>query len=135
MPTVLCRSLVGAGAVLVACVSALHSTGTEAVRKAVSLVELSAFMTQSMPVLWIHFSWHLGAIGAALAWNALAAPRAFRAITAFCAVIVLGDFLFVFSIAGWFLGTYGLATVFGLLAAAAAMTSSDDRSSDGESAR
>ena len=103
------RVLTAISAVILLAVSALHMTGSTMVVTAVEGASFSEFLTGALPVVWWHFSWHLFLIALPLLWAALKTPSWFLSATLFICIIVITDFLWVFSIAGWFPGTIMLA--------------------------
>ena len=113
------RALAAIAALVLLAVAYLHSTGTAAITEAVNGTDMAAFFIAAIPVLWLFFTWHLVAISLPLFWGAVFASSWLRAATVFVALVAIGDFIFVFSIAGRFPGTYLLLAVVVLLLIAA----------------
>jgi len=88
-----------------------HSTGLAGLEDALSNTSLPIFLVEGIPVLWLFFSWHLFVVAVPLLWLAVRLPNWSVPVALFCGVVVLGDFLWVFSVAGWFPGTIVLAVI------------------------
>lgn len=115
------RALAGLGGVLLLINSYLHSTGLAGVREVVGAVELPGFFAAALPVLWLFFSWHLVILAAPLLVASAANPRWFVPAAGFCGAVALGDFFWIFGVAGWFPGTVIQLVVVALLAASAGL--------------
>ena len=103
--TVFARILTALSAILLLVTAYYHSTGLESVVQAVESVSLPPFLSQAIPGLWVFFSWHLTVLAVPLLWAATQVPSWFLPATVFCGVVVLGDFVLIYRIAGWFPGT------------------------------
>lgn len=109
------RILAGIGGLLLLATAYLHSTGTSMVRNALTVAELSEFLTRALPAIWMVFSWHLVVMSVPLLAAAFVRAHWLLPVTVFCGVVAFGDFLWVFSVAQWFPGTYLLVSVVLLL--------------------
>ena len=109
------RILTGISGLLLLATAYLHSTGTNMVRTALSGLEISEFLARALPTIWIIFSWHLVVLAVPLLVTAFTSTRWLLPVTIFCGVVTLGDFLWVFSVARWFPGTFLLISVVFLL--------------------
>jgi len=99
------RTLAGLSGLLLLVDAYLHSTGTYRVKEVLNTTQIPEFFAQAFPILWLFFSWHLVVIAVPLLWASITSPRWFLPASAFCGVVVLGDFFWVYSVAGWFPGT------------------------------
>lgn len=115
------RALVGLGGLLLLATAYLHSTGLEPLEQALSTAALPEFFADAIPVQWLFFSWHLLVLAAVLLTAAAAHPRWYLPAVAFCGLVTLGDFFWVFHVAGWFPGTVVLLGVAALLLVAAVL--------------
>lgn len=106
------RALAGLSGILLLATAYLHSTGTNDVRRVLSDAEVQGFFAEALPVIWLFFSWHLVAIAVPMLWAAITNPGWFLPALVFCGLVALGDFLWVYSVAGWFPGTVILLLVF-----------------------
>ena len=113
----LARVLGGLSGLLLLLTAYFHSTGIDGVRAAVEKAQMTGFFAEAFPVLWLFFSWHLMVIAMPLLWAAIKSPSWFFQACIFCGLVALGDFFWVFSLAGWFPGTIILLSVVGLLLA------------------
>ena len=105
------RVTLGICSVLLLATSYFHSTGLAGLEDALSKTSLPEFLIEGIPILWLFFSWHLFVVAVPLLWLAVRPPSWSLPIALFCGVVVLGDFIWVFSVAGWFPGTIVLAVV------------------------
>ena len=103
------RALVAFTAVVLFATAAFHATGYAPLRAEVEKSTLSSFYRNSLPGIWLFFSWHLTAVACALAWVSLRTSPSARPLLTFTAVLVCVDTVFVFSLAGLFAGTVLLA--------------------------
>lgn len=103
---ILVRILSGLCGILLLVTAYYHSTGFEGVNSALASSGLSGFYAEALSMQWLFFSWHLAALSVPLIWAALSNPGWFFPATIFCLAVTFGDFLWVFSVAGWFPGTY-----------------------------
>ncbi len=127
MPTA-AKALAGLSGLLLLAVAYLHSTGTNRLREALSSSNVPEFFEEALPTIWLFFSWHLAVIAIPLLWASLTGPRWFLPASIFCAAVALGDFFWVYSVAGWFPGTVLLLLVAALAAAAAILARGKGRS-------
>ena len=102
---IIARVLSCTSALLLIATAYLHSTGTEGVRELLAANNITGFFGEALPVIWLFFSWHLVILATPLVWASITNPHWFFPASAFCSVIVIGDFFWVYSIAGWFPGT------------------------------
>jgi hypothetical protein len=102
---ILVRILSGVCAILLIITAYYHSTGVEEVNSTLVSAEISGFFAKAIPTQWLFFSWHLAALSIPLIWAALSNPNWFLPAAIFCTTVTFGDFLWVFSVAGWFPGT------------------------------
>jgi hypothetical protein len=112
--TTLARFLTGICGVLLLIVAYLHSLGFEDLNATLASSGVSGFFAEALPMQWLFFSWHLSVIAVLLIWVALSSPKWSLPAAIFCTAITFGDFLWVFSVAGWFPGTmilFGVAVV------------------------
>ena len=123
----LARILAGISGLLLLATAYLHSTGTSMVRNALSGQEISEFLMQALPTIWMVFSWHLAVMAVPLLVTAFLKTRWLFVITIFCGTVALGDFFWVFSAAGWFPGTYLLISVVLLLVISAILQFREER--------
>ena len=105
--------------------SYFHSTGLAGLEDALSNTSLPTFLIEGIPILWLFFSWHLFVVAVPLLWLAVRLPSWSLPIALFCGVVVLGDFIWVFSVAGWFPGTIALAVVAASILLASILLSRD----------
>ena len=103
------RALIAFAAVTLLVTAAFHATGYRAVAAAVSATTMSSFFQNTLPGVWLFFSWHLGALAIGLSWIALVASPQMKPLLWFISVVLFVDTLFVVSIAGVFPGTILLA--------------------------
>ncbi len=99
------RTLAGLSALFLLVDAYLHSTETGAIREALAGAEIPEFFAQALPMIWLFFSWHLVVFALPLLWAAISNPTWFLPASIFCGVVALGDFFWVYSVAGWFPGT------------------------------
>jgi polyferredoxin len=109
--TTLVRILSGLCGILLLITAYYHSTGFEGVKSALSSAGISGFYADALPMQWLFFSWHLATLSIPLIWAALSGPSWFLPAAVFCMAVTFGDFMLVFSVAGWFPGTYILFVV------------------------
>lgn len=114
---ILPRALAGLSGLLLLVDAYLHSTGTAAVREALTGDQVPEFFAHALPIIWLFFSWHLVAMAAPLLWASITNPSWFLPATFFCGLVALGDFFWVYSAAGWFPGTVVLFLVVAALGA------------------
>ncbi|MBT8052835.1 MAG: hypothetical protein HKN57_06755 [Xanthomonadales bacterium] len=105
------RTILGVCSVLLVGTAYYHSTGLAGLEEAISDTSLPTFLAKGIPILWLFFSWHLIVVSVPLLWLAVRLPNWSVPVALFCGVVVLGDFMWVFSVAGWFPGTIVLAAV------------------------
>lgn len=103
------RVLAAIAALILVVTAVFHATGYSSLIDEVGKSSLSSFFRQSLPGIWLFFSWHLLAVACALGWAALFGFGPARPLLIFLSVLVGVDTLFVFSIAGVFAGTVLLA--------------------------
>lgn len=108
---VVARVLAGISAVLLLVNSYHHSTGIESLSDVLASSDVPDFFVAALSAQWLFFSWHLAAISVPLLWAALSNPSWFLAATIFCCAVSLGDFFWVYSVAGWFSGSFILLAV------------------------
>lgn len=120
--SVVTRSLASLAALLLLIVAYYHSTGHAAIVSAVNASNMDAFFIAAAPALWMFFSWHLAVMALALSWGAVSNAIWLRAACIFVALVSIGDFFFVFSLAGWFPGTYLLLAIVVFLGLAATVS-------------
>ncbi len=99
------RVLVTVSGLLVLATAVFHYTGYESVISALAEAELPGFFAAGLPMLWLYFSWHLIVISGVLFSVALLRPGWSFPAMVFCAFVLIGDFGWVFSVAGVFPGT------------------------------
>jgi len=83
--------------------AAFHATGYSSIASQIESSSAPNFLKKAVPTLWLFFAWHLLVV----AVGSIAAARLGRAagpVLVGCAVVVVGDFFWVFSIAGLFAG-------------------------------
>lgn len=107
--TNLARILAGIAAIVLVAGATFHSTYYLNVSKAVSASGIPKFMRQTLPGLWLFFSWHLLALAAAAGWAALRGTPSARPLVVFCTAVIGIDTAIVFSLNGLFVGTFMLA--------------------------
>ncbi|MGJ8662102.1 MAG: hypothetical protein ACSHWU_00565 [Marinicella sp.] len=108
---ILSRGLAGVGGLLLLMTAYYHSTGLTPLQDALAKTQLPTFFVQVVPVQWMFFAWHLTALAIPLLWASARNPYWFLPAVIFCGVVVLGDFIWVYSATGWFPGTVVLLTV------------------------
>lgn len=113
------RLLAALSSVLLLIVAYLHTLGLPGVRKALAEGQIEGFFGAALPVIWLFFSWHLLVMAVLLLWAALTRPIWFLPAMIFAGAVTLGDFLWVYSVAGWFPGTIGLALALAFAVSAA----------------
>ena len=110
------RALAAVSAIFLLATAYLHSTGTNDVRKTLSEAAVQGFFADALPIIWLFFSWHLVAMAVPMLWAAVTNPRWFLPASIFCGTVALGDFFWVYSVAGWFPGSILLLLVVAALA-------------------
>ena len=105
------RVLAGLSGLLLLTDAYFHATGAGAVRDALNNAEVVTFFAEALPVIWLFFSWHLVVMAMPMLWAAIANPGWIMPAAIFCGVVALGDFFWVYSVAGWFPGTLILLLV------------------------
>ena len=106
----LIKFLSASGGLLLVATSYLHYTGTAMVKKGLAGTDLSGFLMDGLPTIWMVFSWHLLIIAIPLFLAAIFKPQWLLLVTVYGALVTTGDFLWVFSVTGWFAGTFLLAS-------------------------
>lgn len=99
------RIVAGLGAFFLLCAAALHSVGYRGVVDALTGLPPDSIFRGALPGIWLFFSWHLVAFAVAVAWAALRGPTSARPLVVFAALVCVIDALFVFSLAGVFIGS------------------------------
>ena len=117
-------ALIVVAACLLLAIAAFHATGHSFVAREIEASSVAPFVKSAVPTLWLFFSWHLTAVALASGAALFAAhENTRRAILGGCAIIVVVDFVWVFTIAGWFPGTVLLLLASALLIAGGVLTS------------
>lgn len=114
------RVLAGIAALLMLATAYFHSTGLPELQSVVEDVGIEGFFAAAIPMQWLFFTWHLSILSVPVLWASIANPAWLSPAAIFIAMIMLGDFFWVFSLAGWFPGTVVLICVVGLLSIASA---------------
>lgn len=105
------RALSGICGLLLLGTAYLHYAGLEDLNATLVSAGISGFFAEALPVLWLFLSWHLVALSVPLIWAAVSNPTWFLPAVVFCTAVTVGDFLWVYSVAGWFPGTIILSAV------------------------
>jgi hypothetical protein len=111
--------LTATGAVLLMVVSAYHLTGIVNVAEVLGESEISENWKNTFSGLWLFFGYHLAVIALFALTAAVLKRNWLPAVTTFCAVATLCDFIWVYLLAGWFPGTYLLLLIVVLFSAGA----------------
>src|SRR5262249_52724057 len=83
--------------------AAFHASGYSSIASQIESSSAPSFLKRAMPTLWLFFAWHLLVLAVGSIF-ALRLGRAAGPVLLACAVVVVGDFCWVFSIAGLFAG-------------------------------
>ena len=114
------RRLIGAAGLVLIFTAALHGSGTAGVSTAIAESSASDFLKETVPGLWLFFSWHLVAIGLGALVAAMNGNREMRPLVWFITGVSLVDMLWLLRVAGLFVGTGLLALAALLLVAGVA---------------
>lgn len=114
------RFLAALGGLLLLATAALHGSGYGGISAAIAEAPVDAFVRDVVPSLWLFFSWHLAALAVAAMVAAFLGATHLRPLLWFAAVVAFVDMLWVFTLAGVFIGTALLALAALCLVAAAA---------------
>ena len=107
----LIRVLAGTCGILLLVTAYYHSTGYDEVKSIIASADVSGFFAEAIPAQWLLFSWHLAVLSIPLIWSALRFPTWFLPASIFCFIVSVGNFLWVYLVAGWFPGTIILFAV------------------------
>ena len=97
--------LVICGAAILVATAAFHASGYEFVASEIEASSVAPFVKRAVPTIWLFFSWHLVAIASGAVGALLAVRHAAKPILIACSVVTAVDFIWVYSIAGFFVGT------------------------------
>lgn len=111
-----------AGAMVLLSIAVFHATGTPLVSRALTRANVTPFVRDAMPKLWLFFSWHLIALALAALGSTRTPPATTRLILTGAALVAIVDVGWVVSVAGIFAGSVLLLLGAILLFAAARFT-------------
>jgi hypothetical protein len=99
------RLLVGLASIVLLATAAFHATGHALVAREVAASGMAPFVKNTLPLLWLFFSWHLVAVALGAIAALLAQPATTKPVAIACSLVVAVDFGWVVSIAGLFAGS------------------------------
>ncbi len=100
------KRLIFLSSALLIATAVVHYLATDMVQSALATVDISPFLKQALPTLWLVFSWHLIVIAVLLLLSSYLPSRPKRLAYWLFVMVVSVDFCWVFSVAGWFSGTF-----------------------------